>query len=419
MAERVTVEEIRRRLGVPIDVVTGLIAAGVLDADDDGRLDPGDVHRVRLLSGFQAAGVPLDALIAADRAGRISLRYYDQLHPPPAPLSGRTYAEFASSVRGRATVLPGLFAALGLAEPAADTALDVETEALIAEMLSIIGAIGQPDLALRAIRLFGEGARRSADGALGVYGEAVGRSNEDVAGLPVDAVFESLLRPWARFARQSATLASWLATRHLTRAIDEYSVTQSERILEADGYVAPRPARPPAIGFVDLTGFTKLTQERGDEAAAAIALRLGDVAVEVVRRYHGRLVKLLGDGVLLRFDDLPDAVAAVLDLLDVLPTVGLPTGHAGVAAGYVIERDNDVFGRTVNLAARIADATPDGRLYVALTDVAMLPDDGYAVTPVDAVTLQGIGLTAIADVRRVAAPAPADAHTAITSDRRP
>jgi adenylate cyclase len=123
--------------------------------------------------------------------------------------------------------------------------------------------------------------------------------------------------------------------------------------------------------------------------------------------------------VLLRFDDLPDAVAAVLDLLDVLPTVGLPSGHAGVAAGYVIERDNDVFGRTVNLAARIADATPDGRLYVALTDVAMLPDDGYAVTPFDAVTLQGIGLTAIAEVRRTAAPTPADAHTAITSDSRP
>jgi adenylate cyclase len=401
MAERISVDEIARRLGVASYVVEGLVEAGVLELGDDGLLDPGDTHRVRLLSGFEEAGVSLDALIAADRAGRISLRYYDQLHPPPAPLSGETYAEFAASLGEHAAHLSSLFAAFGLAEPAAETSLDVETEGLIREMLETIDAIGQPDLALRAIRLFGEGARRSADGALAVYADAVARSTEDVAGLPIDAVFERVLWPWARFARASAPLATWLASRHLTRAIDEYSVSQTERILEADGFVAPRPARPPAIAFVDLTGFTQLTQERGDESAAAIALRLGDVAADTIRGRGGRLVKLLGDGVLLRFDDLAGAVSGALDLLDALPRSDLPTGHAGVAAGYVIERDNDVFGRTVNLAARIADAAPDGRLYVTTADAAALPGDpGYAVTPLDAVSLHGIGLVGVAEVRR-------------------
>jgi class 3 adenylate cyclase len=401
MADRVSVEEIARRLGVSSGVVGRLVDVGVLVPDDDGRLDPGDIHRVRLLSGFEGAGVPLDALIAADRAGRISLRYYDQLHPPPAPLSGRTYAAFAASVGSRAAHLPALFAAFGLAEPAGDTSLDVETEALIAEMLEIIEAIGQPDLALRAIRLFGEGARRSADGALAVYADAVDRSTEDIAGLPIDDVFESVLWPWARFARQGPSLATWLASQHLTRAIDEYSVTQTEQILEADGFVAPRPARPPAIAFVDLTGFTQLTQERGDEAAAAIALRLGEVATDTVRGHGGRLVKLLGDGVLLRFDDLAAAVAAALDLLDALSAADLPTGHAGVAAGYVIERDNDVFGRTVNLASRIADAAPDGRLYLAAEDAATVAGDPrYSAVSVEPVSLHGVGLVALVDIRR-------------------
>jgi adenylate cyclase len=401
MADRVSVEEIARRLGVPAEVVDRLIESGVLQADAERRLDPGDIHRVRLLSGFEIAGVPLDALIAADRAGRISLRYYDQLHPPPAPLSGRSYAVFAASLGPRATHLPGLFAAFGLAEPAAETSLDVETETLIVEMLEIIEVIGQPDLALRAIRLFGEGARRSADGALAVYADAVARSTEDVAGLPIDAVFESVLWPWARFARQSAPLATWLASRHLTRAIDEYSVTQTEQILEADGFVAPRPQRPPAIAFVDLTAFTQLTQERGDESAAAIALRLGEVAHDAVRGYRGRLVKLLGDGVLVRFDDLAGAVGGALDLLDALPREDLPSAHAGIAAGYVIERDNDVFGRTVNLAARIADAAPDGHLYLARADAESLAQDaGYAAIPVDPVSLQGIGLVEVVEVRR-------------------
>lgn len=403
MGDRVDVDEISRRLGVPVEEIDRLVSAGVLDTDADGLLDPGDIHRVRLLSGFEDAGIPLDALIAADRAGRISLRYYDQLHALPAPLTGRTYAEFAAGSGGRAKHLPGLFAAFGLAEPAASTALDFETETLLEAMLEIIEATQTTDLALRAVRLWGEGARRSADGALATYGDAVQRYGGDTAALPADEVFQDLLEPWARLARTVAPLASWLASHHLTRAIDEYSVTQTEQILAADGFVAPRPARPPAIAFVDLTGFTQLTQERGDETAAAIALRLGEVAADAVRGHGGRLVKLLGDGVLLRFDDLALAVDGVLDLLDALPASALPTGHAGIAAGYVIERDNDVFGRTVNLASRIADTAPDGRLYLTRAEAGALGEMGrYETLPVEPASLHGIGTVDLVEVRRSA-----------------
>jgi class 3 adenylate cyclase len=105
--------------------------------------------------------------------------------------------------------------------------------------------------------------------------------------------------------------------------------------------------------------------------------------------------------VLLRFDDLVAAVAGALDLLDALPAADLPSGHGGVAAGYVIERDNDVFGRTVNLASRIADAAPDGRLYLAADDAATITEGGrYAAVSVDPVSLHGIGLVALLDIRR-------------------
>ncbi|HET7473365.1 MAG TPA: adenylate/guanylate cyclase domain-containing protein [Candidatus Limnocylindrales bacterium] len=401
VTHRVTVDEIARRLGVPSELVDRLTETGVLELDADGRLDPGDVHRVRLLAGFDSAGVPLEALVAADRAGRISLRYYDELHPPPAPLSGRTYAEFAATLGDAAAHLPGLFAAFGLAEPAADTLLDVDAEDLARELIDIVEAIGQPDLALRAIRVFGDSARRATDGALATYAEAVARSDVDVAGLPIEEAYRSVLWPWSRFAQQSTRLAAWLAGRHLTRAIDAYSVNQTEEILEADGFVAPRPAIPPAIAFVDVTGFTKLTEERGDEAAAAVALRLGELASDAVRDHRGRLVKVLGDGVLLRFDDLGGAVAATLNLLAAMPKAGLPTGHAGIAAGYVIDRDNDVFGRTVNLAARIGDAAADGQLLLTHADAEALPGDaGYASEALEPVPLQGIGLVEVVAIRR-------------------
>jgi adenylate cyclase len=401
VTQRITVEEIARRLGVSRELVQRLIDAGVLELGADGRLDPGDVHRVRLLAGFESAGIPLEALIAADRAGRISLRYYDELHPPPAGLSGRTYAEFATSLGAGAGHLAGLFAAFGVAEPAADTLLDVETETLVRDLVEIVEAIGRPELALRAIRMFGDSARRATDGALATYGEAVAQSGLDLVGLPVEEVFRTVLQPWARFAQTSARIASWLASRHLTRAIDAYSVAQTEEILEADGFVAPRPARPPAIAFVDVTGFTELTEERGDEAAAAVALRLGELATDAVRAHGGRLVKVLGDGVLLRFDELAGAVVATLELMDAMPAAGLPTGHAGIASGYVIDRDNDVYGRTVNLAARIGDAAADGELLLTRTDAAALPTDlPYRIEALRSVGLQGVGIVEVAAVRR-------------------
>jgi adenylate cyclase len=400
-SDRITADELALRLGVERERVERLSDAGVIDRDADGRFDPGDVHRVRLVNGFEDTGTPLDALIAASRAGRISLRYYDELHPAPGELSGRTYAEFAASLGERREHLTRLFAAFGLAEPEPDARLSTSDETLIGGLLDIVIATRQPDLALRAVRTLGEGARRAADGALGLYGEAVRREEDvDLQGLPVDALFERLLRPWARFVQQSSELAGWLTSRHLTRAIDEYSVVETERVLETDGYVAARLEAPPAVAFVDLTGFTRLTEERGDEVAAGIALRLGEVTAEVVAPLRGRVVKLLGDGVLVRFDDATAAVEATLLLLKRLPAADLPTGHAGVAAGPLIVREGDVFGRTVNMAARIADVAPDGCLYVPASVAAELPEGAFETRPVASPLLQGIGLVPLVVVHR-------------------
>ena len=190
---RISADELALRLGVEPQRVEYLATLGVIDRDREGLFDPGDVHRLRLLEGFEASGVPLDALIAASRAGTISLRYYDELHPPPGKLSGRTYEAFAASLGGGRTHLTRLFAAFGLAEPELGARLSVDDEALVGEILDIVVATGEPDLALRAIRMFGEGARRAADGALGVYGEAAAHLGEDLVGLPVDAAFDRLL----------------------------------------------------------------------------------------------------------------------------------------------------------------------------------------------------------------------------------
>ena len=81
---------------------------------------------------------------------------------------------------------------------------------------------------------------------------------------------------------------------------------------------------------------------------------------------HGtRIVRLLGDGVMLHGDDPTQLVEAAVDLVHELPDQGLPPAHAGVHAGPLIERDGDFFGRAVNVAARIADKASPGEVLVS------------------------------------------------------
>ena len=97
-------------------------------------------------------------------------------------------------------------------------------------------------------------------------------------------------------------------------------------------------------------------------------------------------------------------MTATLDLLDALPRSGLSTGHAGIASGQLVSRDGDIFGRTVNLAARIADAAPDGRLWVTREVRDSLPREAFQLTEVTGVTLQGIDAVRLTDVSRRALP---------------
>src|SRR6476660_10225502 len=87
-----------------------------------------------------------------------------------------------------------------------------------------------------------------------------------------------------------------------------YSITATEQVLADTGYVPERPTVEPAVAFLDLTGFTSVTQERGDTIAAEMALRLADLASRAVATHGGRVVKLLGDGVLMYFPDVVEAV---------------------------------------------------------------------------------------------------------------
>jgi class 3 adenylate cyclase len=100
-------------------------------------------------------------------------------------------------------------------------------------------------------------------------------------------------------------------------------------------------------------------------------------------------VKWLGDGVMVHFHDSAGAVLAALRLVEECPQAGLPPAHAGVAAGPVVTQGGDYFGRTVNLAARIAAQAGAGQVLVSGSVTDSPPPQGVAFAEVGEVRLQG------------------------------
>jgi adenylate cyclase len=151
--------------------------------------------------------------------------------------------------------------------------------------------------------------------------------------------------------------------RQQERVWTDDGVQHMESAIEAMG-LYKRLDRPTAFAFLDLTGYTRLTEERGDEAAAELAANLTQLVQSEVGRRDGKAVKWLGDGVMFSFRDPVAAVLATIEVGRRTGDVGLPPAHAGIAVGPVIFQDGDYYGRTVNLASRLAGVAEPGQTLV-------------------------------------------------------
>ena len=147
--------------------------------------------------------------------------------------------------------------------------------------------------------------------------------------------------------------------------------------------------RPPAMCFLDITGFTRLTSERGDLAAADLADVLGRLVTRISVEHGGRPVKWLGDGVMFHFREPGPGVIAALTMADEVPRAGLPPAHVGLHAGPVVFQDGDYYGSTVNFASRIADYARPGEVLVSRTVVDATSDGAIEFTALGEIELKG------------------------------
>jgi adenylate cyclase len=122
----------------------------------------------------------------------------------------------------------------------------------------------------------------------------------------------------------------------------------------AEAGVHSRMQEVPGICFLDITGYTQLTEEQGDEAAAELAETVSGIVRRVSALHGGKPTKWLGDGVMLYYPEPGQGVVAALAMKEELAWAGLPPAHVGLHAGAVLFQEGDYYGRTVNLASRVA-----------------------------------------------------------------
>jgi adenylate cyclase len=101
-------------------------------------------------------------------------------------------------------------------------------------------------------------------------------------------------------------------------------------------------------------------------------------------------VKWLGDGVMFYFREPAAAALAALEMVEAVGRQGLPPAHVGIHAGPVIFQDGDYFGRTVNLAARIAEYARPGEVLVSQEVVDAAEGGPVTFTEIGPVELKGV-----------------------------
>jgi adenylate cyclase len=144
------------------------------------------------------------------------------------------------------------------------------------------------------------------------------------------------------------------------------------------------------FGFIDLEGFTALTEAQGDEDAADIATRFAALTRAALGK-GDRLIKTIGDAVLVASPDPGSGVALVERLFtEAAQDSGIPSLRAGLHHGGAVMRDGDVFGAAVNLAARVAAEANAGEVLGTEPIANAARDQGIPVAEIGPVSLKNV-----------------------------
>ncbi len=386
------------RSGASTEEIAHLTELGILNGTD-GYSDA-DIRRVQVVQAIERAGLGADDMARLLEGGNFSLDFIDAAGANVfAALSDRTFAELSAQTGIPVEQLTVLRDVTGGKTARPDDRVR-EDELEIMPLIQFQLELGFSWQAIeRALRVYGDSLRRAAEGEAEWWRSEV-QAPILARGGPAGEIgrIAAEVSPRLSEASDRAVMAIYHAQQmHVwsVNIVNGISIALEQAGLHEHAVVEP------AICFLDLTGYTQLTQQQGDAAAVELVARLSRIVQPISVEHGGRPIKWLGDGVMFHFPDPGPGVVAALAMIEALAAAGLPAAHVGLDAGPIVIQEGDFYGQTVNLAARIGEYARPGEVLVSRAVLEVARGTALTFEPIGSVGLKGVsGLVDLYVARR-------------------
>jgi adenylate cyclase len=347
----VTVSEVARRVDVSPGTLRRWVREGIVPLPA-GSWTPAAIAHARMVARLRDRGHTLQEIRDASDSGRLAYSYMEQLFPLETGTC--TLDEAAEETGLEPALIERIWISLGLSPSRLDAISEDDVELLRYAAAAL--AAGFPLVAfLQLIRVYGQALASIADAEVKLFHLYVHEPliRDGVPGLEMAEEMEGLATELLPLA---SPIMDHLHQRFLQHFVEQDVVGHIEGETDLDlGRLRV------TIAFADLAGYTRLTEQAGEEQAVGLVERFVEDVADTLPA-DARVVKTIGDEVMIVGTDAGALVDWAVDFQAAQDERPLP--RIGMHRGAALYRDGDYYGRAVNLAARVGARAAGGEVLV-------------------------------------------------------
>jgi adenylate cyclase len=343
-----------RSAGVSPGTLRRWVKAGVIPGFD-GSWTPAAASHARIVARLRGRGHSLQEIREGQESGRLAAGYIEDLLPTSS--DGLSLKEAARETGLEPALIERIYASLGL--PVATVEHIPRGDLQLLDYAASVLAAGFPMVAfLQLLRVYGQALAQMADAEVRLFHLYVHEPlmRDGLPGLEMAEQMEGLAGELLPLA---APVMDYLHKRFLQHFVEQDVIGHMETDLEGELDLGRMRV---VILFADLAGYTRLTEEFGDEEAVEAVERFVE-AVETTLPDDARVIKTLGDEVMVVGSDAKALTEWAVGFQKMLAE-DPPLPRIGIHCGETLYRDGDYYGREVNQAARVVARAAGGEVLV-------------------------------------------------------
>jgi adenylate cyclase len=380
MPEYISLSEASRRSGVPPRTLKRWAEEKVIPVKR-GRWTPAAAAQARVVARMRERGHSLEELKRAGREGRLAFGFAEEIFPRRE--TNIPVEEAARETGLEAELIERVMTILGT--PAGQTRFLSEEDLEALRHISSVLAAGFPLVAfLQLVRVYAQSMRKIADAEVRLFHLYV-HEPMIADGVPELEMAEEMSELAEELLPLTTPLFEYMHNRYVGFFTEQDVVGHMESEFGPDAGGLGRVST--TICFIDLTGFTRYTEEEGDEEALDLVERFVETA-EATLPAEAMIVKTIGDEVMIVSPDPASLTEWAVGFLSLFQE--RPQPRVGIHYGKAVYRDGDYFGTEVNLVHRVVNRALGGEVLVTDPVVRAIEDSEYLdFEPIGAVELKG------------------------------